>query len=114
MGELRGWTLLVIAGMTAITVLTRCGFSSATATCSCRAGCGAACLRADRRADGGHRPRHRHARRPLGAALEQRPGLGALVTAGWCFWRRNDRQALTVSIVVGLVVYLVLRVGFGL
>ena len=39
---------------------------------------------------------------------------GALVTAGWCFWRRNDRQALTVSIVVGLVVYLVLRVGFGL
>ena len=26
MGELRGWTLLIIAGMTVITVLTRCGF----------------------------------------------------------------------------------------
>ena len=39
---------------------------------------------------------------------------GALVTAGWCMWRRRDRQALTVSIVLGLAVYLVLRVGFGL
>ena len=115
MGELRGWTLLIIIGMTVITVLTRCGFFFSDRDLELprwlRRGLPyapivalTAAIAPDIVMPGGHWVL------PLSSAQ----AWGALVTASWCFWRRNDRQALTVSIVVGLAVYLVLRVGFGL
>ena len=115
MGELRGWTLLIIAGMTVITVLTRCGFFFSDRDLQlprwlqrglpyAPIAALTAAIAPDSVMPGGH----------WVLPLTSAQAWGALVTAGWCFWRRNDRQALTVSILVGLAVYLVLRVGFGL
>lgn len=115
MAELHFWTLIVIAGMTAITVLTRCLFFFSDQDWQLppwvRRGLPFAPIAAltaviapDITLPGGHWV--------LPWASAQ--AWSALATVGWCVWRRHDSQALTASIIIGLAVYLVLRLGFGL
>ena len=105
MRETDGWTLLVIVGMTVITVVTRCFFFISER---------------EWRLPGWAQRGLQYA--PIAAlAAVIAPDLvltdartwGALAAAAFYFWRRHWSFALVGAIAVGMAVYLPLRVGLG-
>lgn len=115
MAEVDGWMLAIIVGMTVISVLTRCFFfiSEREPRLPAWALRGlpyapiaalTAVIAPDILQPGGH----------WALPWASAQAWGALATAGWWFWRRHDSQAMTWSIVVGLLVYLPLRLVWGL
>ena len=113
--EVDGWTLAVIVGMTVISVVTRCFFFISEREWRLPGwalrglpyapiAALTAVIAPDILQPGGH----------WVAPWASAQMWGALATAGWWFWRRQDGQAMTVSIIVGMAVYLLLRLGLGL
>lgn len=110
MGETHAWTLLIIVGMAAISVLTRCFFFISEREWPlpgwARRGLPyapiaalAAVIAPDIVLPGGH----------WSAPWISAHLWGALAAAGYWFWRRHDQYALTLSITVGMLVYLPLH-----
>lgn len=114
MNETDAWTLLVIVGLTGVTVLTRCFFLFSSKPWSlphwAQRGLQYAPIAA---LSGVIVPEIVMTQGELVQSWQDARLYAAAAGAAWYFWRRGQGQAVLGTIVVGMLVYLPLHLGLG-